>query len=625
MSDESLPPVEIPWKLASTSQPLATGEPAQTSISLFTFEPDVATLPKELGDERLIYLKFTVSISPASLPASMPAMAGAVLGVGIPCFYVQLDLKVRSTKSDSGTIRPYFHAAAPLSRRMIQSGVVGAELYEGDSEGQFMGKSGSQMYESSKSHSTTQSTAASVSGGYLPYVSASVSFRQTSTDLSAERAVSQVVDTTTRQASEERRELVSHHTKVENVLTLLSTKYVGTPHLSFSLSPQPVQLLSLDPSDPNLWFSQLLQRRSSGIEGIQEFTAVVVVPRGEDFCVNARLRRVCVLDAPPPPLSFEDEFTFNQHTARVLRYLNRVYPPGTPIEDLDVDFGSAVPDTFTRPVIEVWYVSDFRIVRAWVVSPVQGNQARLAEVNYKPMSEVWLETVRDEYEREAARSPLERGVTVGDERFLDTCFAFGEGGGLVVSSSSTSVNPLFPVDFNPGDLAVGGVSTVATSARATARQRAFETATRWNVLETRAVTLLANGKTTTDQPMSVDDPRMMNLLIERWSTLPADDRRNLDFDAAIKALGLTEAQSRQLKSARATDLRSIARAIRNAPEVGRYNAQVPRLRKIQTDEKIGGAPPSRIAFPITPSAGAEMTRTIGAALQADFIRARNGT
>src|SRR5690606_25869966 len=95
--------------------------------------------------------------------------------------------------------------------------------------------------------------------------------------------------------------------------TLLSAKYVGTPHLRFSLSPPPMTLLSVDPSDSNLWFSQLLSRRSSGIEGIQEFTAVVIVPRGEDFCVNARLRRVCVLDAPPGPLEFDEPFNLQLH------------------------------------------------------------------------------------------------------------------------------------------------------------------------------------------------------------------------------------------------------------------------------------------------------------------------
>ena len=64
--------------------------------------------------------------------------------------------------------------------------------------------------------------------------------RTTSTDVTANRAVTQNVDTTTRQASDERRELVSHSTKVENILSLLNAKYVGTPFLSFSLNPRPL-------------------------------------------------------------------------------------------------------------------------------------------------------------------------------------------------------------------------------------------------------------------------------------------------------------------------------------------------------------------------------------------------
>src|SRR5204862_367691 len=154
-------------------------------------------------------------------------------------------------------------------------------------------------YESAKTPSNT--TPASLSAGAaFPIgpvsIGVSGSVRTTSTDIAASREGTQSIDQTNRSASEERRELVSHHTRVENILTLLNAKYVGTPHLRFSMNPPPLTLLSVDPSDPNLWFSQLLSRRSSGIEGIQEFTTVLIVPRGQAFCINARLRRVCVLD-----------------------------------------------------------------------------------------------------------------------------------------------------------------------------------------------------------------------------------------------------------------------------------------------------------------------------------------
>ena len=68
---------------------------------------------------------------------------------------------MRNSAGDVGTIRPYFHSAAPISRRMVQTGVVGADAYEGEFDGQSMGKSGSQMYETQTSRSKTVSAGAS--------------------------------------------------------------------------------------------------------------------------------------------------------------------------------------------------------------------------------------------------------------------------------------------------------------------------------------------------------------------------------------------------------------------------------------------------------------------------------
>ena len=53
-TDEVLPPIEVPWKLAATTQPLSTGEPAETTLSLFFFEPDDATLNGGFPDAILI-------------------------------------------------------------------------------------------------------------------------------------------------------------------------------------------------------------------------------------------------------------------------------------------------------------------------------------------------------------------------------------------------------------------------------------------------------------------------------------------------------------------------------------------------------------------------------------------
>ena len=136
MADEptGLPPLEIPWKLAATTQPLAAGEPAQTALSLFFFEPDDAALIGAFPDERIVFVKLTASVSPASIPPSLAPVAAAFLGEGVPCMHLLLDLKVSAPDHAPGTVRPYFHAAAPLNRRMVQTGVVGGDAYEGESE-----------------------------------------------------------------------------------------------------------------------------------------------------------------------------------------------------------------------------------------------------------------------------------------------------------------------------------------------------------------------------------------------------------------------------------------------------------------------------------------------------------
>src|SRR4030095_1956314 len=160
MADEDtpLPPIEIPWKLAATTQPLAAGEPAETALSLFFFEPDNATLTSKFPDEKLVFVKFTASISPASFPTELSRVAASFLGEGIPCQHLLLDLKIRNAASEVGTIRPYFHPAAPLARRMVQSGVVGADIYEGEADGIAIGKSGSQVNERLRSPSDTVTT-----------------------------------------------------------------------------------------------------------------------------------------------------------------------------------------------------------------------------------------------------------------------------------------------------------------------------------------------------------------------------------------------------------------------------------------------------------------------------------
>jgi len=626
MADEDvpLPPIEIPWKLASTTQPLSAGEPAETALSLFFFEPDDAVLTGKFPDEKLVFIKLTASVSPASFPAALSRVAASFLGEGIPCMHLLLDLKVRAADSAGGTIRPYFHAAAPLSRRMVQTGVVGVDSYEGEADGLAIGKSGAQMNETLRSHSNTNSASASA-GLSIPVLSSVLSLggsvRSTSTDVTSDRAVSQSVDSMARNASEERRELVSHTTRVENIISLLRTKYVGTPHLSFSLSPQPLQQLSVDPADPNLWFQQLLARRSTGIEGIQEFTAVIVVPKDTNFCINARLRRVCLLDSPPGPFSLSERFNGGLlQFARMVNYLNDAFPVGTPLEELDIDIlGGLSGGPFRRPVVELWGLRlGERLVIASVASPgAQAGVEARGQANYKHFLEVWLDTVRDEYEREVARSPLERGVLFGENRFLDTCFsADAESGAFTVANSTATVSPLFRVALDPGLFDIGGIKTATAAFNASTRSRAMETITRWNAIEQRLTTLLANGAALQQTPLTASDPKVLGVLLDTWRKLPPDDPRNVGFEQAASLLKISQAQRSALKASGATTLSGIAAALRLAPDVALHNAEVQRVRKLQRDSKLKGALPEPIEFAVTSKDGAAILASIGSAVGA---------
>ncbi len=618
MADPELPlPVELPWNLASTTQPLVAGGPEETTISLFTFEPDAADLTSAFPNDRIIYLRFTVTLSPASIPGVPPTVA---LGEGAPCLFSRLDVTVRDASGATGTIRPYFHAAAPVHRSMVQTGIVGADAFEGESDQLSMGRSGSQMYESSSSHARTLSGSLGASVGIGP-VSIGGSVRSTSTDVNASRSVTQQIDTTQRQASEERRELLSHMTKVENLLSLLDAKYIGTPYLRFSLSPRPLQLLSIDPTDPNLWFSQLLARRSSGLEGVQEFFAVVLVPQGVDFCIEARLKRVCVLDSPPGPLVFE-RFVPQRDFALPAVYAERIYPPGTPLDELDVDLVSSLSNAsdFVRPVVEGWVTAGSGYVLAEVASHRPGEGAHnlvRAMVGYKHVLELWLELQRDEYEREVARSPVERGVLVGETRTLDTCFAFAESG-LTVNKSTASVTPLSRVIVDPALVDIGGVSTEASNVRATVRDRAYETATRWNLLDNRLATLLANKDNVLTRKLDFRDPDLFAIVLKEWRKLRPDDPRNLSLDDAVRTLGLGRAAVRALRAAGVTDLRGLARTLLTAQDIARHAARVVDVPPDKAATHGVGAPPPQPspARPISTAEEQRIRQAIGSALSA---------
>ncbi len=253
MPDETFPiPVEIPWQLLKTNyvfSPDKGPEHDTTAISVFTYFPKLRNLELDYPDDRLVYLKFTASVSPYSTTGTFFQTAFSpkdimleFLTVGNPIWRLILDVSITVPGAQEVGQKPFFIAASPIRRAMLETGIVGSQTFEGESNSHAVGKSGSQLYESSGSPEV-RTSGWGLDFGVFGYSSTSTETKGRST-----HDVKQFVDTTQRNASEERRELFSHMTNVKNLLTLLRTTLVGSPFLRFDLMPPPLRPLTLDPS-----------------------------------------------------------------------------------------------------------------------------------------------------------------------------------------------------------------------------------------------------------------------------------------------------------------------------------------------------------------------------------------
>ncbi len=472
-AEAPLPPIEIPWKLAATTQPLSAGEPAETALSLFFFEPDDTTLTSLFPDDRLVFVKFTASISPAAFPSELSKVAASFLGEGIPCMHLLLDLKVRNAAGDLGTIRPYFHAAAPLARRMVQTGVVGVDSYEGEAEGLAIGKSGAQMNETLRSHSNTNSSSASAGlttscrYGAAHLDSARFGPQHVHRRRERPRGVA-VIDTTNRAGiGGAARTDQPHHAGREHHLPAIA-KYLGTPHLSFSVSPQPLQQLSIDPSDPNLWFQQLLAGARAASKAFRSSprcswsrrppTSASTRGCGESACSIARRDRSASTNASTARCS---------QFARMVDYLNKTFPIGTPLEELDIDIIGGL--TGMAPFAgQLWSCGGSGCSRAW-----------LSRLSFRPAQQPAFRHAAGRTTSTSSRSGSTRCATntsasrparrwsaaclFGENRFLDTCFGTARRRSHCRSPSSTaSVSPLFRLPLTPGRFDIGGAKTLSS-------------------------------------------------------------------------------------------------------------------------------------------------------------------
>lgn len=606
---EFLPPIEIPWKLLRTSRPLAKKGADSwegPTISLFSYSPQSPELKDKYPKDRIVYYKITVSVQPINfgLPGAWDEDTifsdFAKNNFLMPIKRVVLDLKVtRGKGAKEGDEKPYFIAAAPMRREMLETGVIGLQSFSGNSDALSVGKSGSTLHESYTNSTTTSSgseAGGAAFGAILPpvgfVVGGGFSHSSSSVDTTGSRDVSQTVDVTQRQATDERRELLSHTTNVNNILTLLSTHHIGSPYLRFFLSPRPLQPLALDPSSTDFWYDELIRYRSSGIEGTQEFFAVVIAAENEDVCVEASLTLVHCLSSMiqfTTDESYLDAISFSlganeqkeldiKH--KTLAYLNEKYPPGFPLDELDIDIkdmfiSSTVADfsidKVSSPTLQFWntletkaYLINSLVIFSGLTSS-PGNKYHWINGLYKPVIAVFLEAWRAEREKtllEAATT----WVPVLISYSLTYC-EHEHRAGSIASSVPSGATKIPSGELNgsvrPKPQSRGDVSTADY-------RRTFLLL---NEKDRRLTNnLLSAGPE--GEELKADDPDLINLLLYSLANMDPAHSSNLPIERATKVIGLNKDQLAALKRKGVDDLQTLAYLVVNHERIERLNKQI---------------------------------------------------
>jgi hypothetical protein len=690
MADETdlAMPVDIPWQLLSRRGPDSAEDP--TSIATFVYLPPLADLDANYPEDRLVYFKFSVSVFPFRLDVPRAPPFEVFDEAIAPVWRMILDVEITSKGASAARgLKPYFLSAAPTRRAMVETGVVGDYFTEGESDEVAIGRSGSHLIEGFHSTTKTRKFGVGAMAGGLAFgkalIGGSLSYSRSTTSISGGREVSEQLDTTNRQASEERRELLSHMTNVNNVLTLLNGSLVGTHMLHFSLWPQPLRPLSIDPDDENLWYAELLKRRSSGIEGMQDFYAIAVVPRGEGFCLSETLRRVSVMEPPLPEPPVEPSrtfvtFKFNLNDfVRIFSYVSGKYPEGTPLDELDVSLEDRLvpdpaavppfPSSHTRSALQAYFnavgavwvpnplpelppestngIIETVQLNAWVAA-AQGILATLTSVvkidtiprpvvagwtfsnslapsmfrlhavtnppslpvPYRWVQDIWMEVAQYDYETELAKSPLERGSILLDDRRIDICADLDEEGTLgevtttVPSSPGTGI--LAPL---PGSAVVRPWDSTATR---DPRVKGRVMVSAWGLAEAQLGHRIAGSSAASVSPFSFQQPRVMELFLRRAERLPAGDRRNLSIVELGRRLGLSLTDIHNVKSAGIENLSSLASAILAAKELERLAHVRPFARGRRGGEGLASAV---LSAPLVASVVRAIGESLDAALQ----------
>ncbi len=391
---------------------------------------------------------------------------------------------------------------------------------------------------------------------------------------------------------------------------------------------------------------------------MQDFYAIAVVPRtAEGFCIKANLRRVFVWEPALPTPDFNLKDFSAAADLRIRDYLFRRYPRGTPVDELDVEVGDeqmteagkAVPALGKpfAPSVNNWFVGNWRTVPVIVESATTGGDGRQSVsrlMAYKTRAEVWLQMLRDEYETELVRSPLERGLVLFSDLPLFACQSFpkpDQPGTRRFDDDSTSTGSLTPsfFDFNPNLPSMTAPQNFSNIAPYRAAVMS------WNSLGQQLQRQPVGLGPEKESELRFDNPRLLDLLLTNAANLLPGDPGNQSLDQVATLFSLTPDQVNDLKANGVNDLRALASWIKFAPQIERQNRELEEsldstsrpsssrggcnflyrawlwLLGRRPVHDVEAARPRSATMPITAGRSEQLRATLGANLQAHFEEA----
>ncbi len=220
-------------------------------------------------------------------------------------------------------------------------------------------------------------------------------------------------------------------------------------------------------------------------------------------------------------------------------------------------------------------------------------------VPYKWVQDIWLEAAQYDYEAELAKSPLERGTILLDDRRIDICAELDEEGALG-EVTTTVPSPPGPVIAAPLPHTAVVRPWDSTTAR-DPRMKGRVMVSAWGTAEVQLRSRISGSSTAASRPFSFQEPRVLDLFLTRAVRLTAEDRRNLSLVELSRRFGLSVVDTHQLKTHGVANLSSLASAILAARELQR-------LAHVQP-------------FPVRRSKDALLSRALPAPLVETVVRA----